>query len=118
MTARKTSERTADVAGDDWDVAPSAPKRAQKPAPKPMSLPKAMAAARALMPDITDQPFDGIASAERDGEGWRVVAEVIESRARIGDNDLLSSYELDLDAEGELTGFRRLRRYHREDREA
>jgi len=77
-----------------------------------------MALARAAMPEISAQPVDGIARAERSQAGWQVVVEVIESAARLGDNDLLSAYELELDLKGRLTGFRRLRRYHREDSEA
>jgi hypothetical protein len=108
MTApRKTAEQ------GDWAV-PASSARVQ---PSPLSLSPAVALARAALPDITTQPFDGIASAERDGPGWRVVIEVIESPARLGDNDLLAAYELMLDAEGELLSFRRLRRYHREERE-
>lgn len=84
---------------------------------RPMSLQQAMGKARAALQDITPLPIEGIASSERDSEGWRIVAEVIEAPARMGDNDLLAAYELALDASGELTGFRRLRRYHREDRE-
>ena len=84
----------------------------------PLSMPRIMGLARSMMPEITTQPVDGIASVERQGTGWRVVVEVIESSARLGDNDLLSAYELELDQVGELTAFRRMRRYHREDRDA
>lgn len=112
MTARKSAQPSAT---EDWEVAPSATSKTRKP--KAITLPRAMALAREAMPDITAQPMDGIASSERDGEGWRIVTEVIEAPARMGNNDLLAAYELTLDAEGELTGFRRLRRYHREDRD-
>ena len=39
------------------------------------------------------------------------------SHARLGDNDLLATYEMSLAPSGEVTAFNRLRRYHREDRE-
>lgn len=83
----------------------------------PLSMMRAMELARSHMAGISPQPVDGIASAERAGSGWTMVVEVIESPARMGDNDLLAAFQLDVDGNGDLAGFRRLRRYHREDRE-
>ena len=85
---------------------------------RPLSMARAMGLARAAIAEITPQPIDGIVSAERAGPGWVMVVEVIEAPARMGDNDLLAAFELGFDDQGELAGFRRLRRYHREDREA
>jgi hypothetical protein len=44
-----------------------------------------------------------------------VEVEVIESHARMGDNDLLAAYDVRVGEAGEVRGFRRLRRYFRED---
>lgn len=114
MTARTTLDT-------DWTVpealSPSSQSARGERRHRAISLPQAMALARAEMPDIASQPLDGIASAERGEDGWRIVAEVVESRARVGNNDLLAAFELLLDADGELLSFRRLRRYHREDRD-
>ena len=80
-----------------------------------LTLGQAIARIRAAVPTITDAPVDAIRSCERLPEGgWRAIVEVIESAARMGDNDLLSAYEMALDATGELTGFQRTGRYHRE----
>ncbi len=83
----------------------------------PLSMMRAMEMARSHMAGISPQPIDGIASAERAGTGWTMVVEVVESPARMGDNDLLAAFQLDIGGDGDLAGFRRLRRYHREDRE-
>ncbi|WP_343502477.1 gas vesicle protein GvpO [Alloyangia pacifica] len=110
MTARKRPAPPAPA------TAPAAAAQTGGPG-RPISLQQAMDRARAALQDITPLPIEGIASSERDPGGWRIVAEVLEAPARMGDNDLLAAYELALDPTGELTGFRRLRRYHREDRE-
>lgn len=70
---------------------------------------------RDLIVDLTEQPFDAIARCEARDGGWRLEIEVIESRARMGDDDLLTAYALDLSADGELLGYRRLGRRRRFD---
>lgn len=81
-----------------------------------LNLGEVMAKARLAVPAITSAPVDAIKSCERAADGsWAVTIEVIDSPARLGDNDLLSAYELVLDAEGELASFQRIGRYHRED---
>jgi hypothetical protein len=74
-----------------------------------------VAAARRAVAVMTDLPIDQIVSCEADGETWRVVLDVVEAPARIGDNDLLATYELALGSSGELHRIARLGRYHRED---
>jgi len=76
----------------------------------------AIAIARKTAADLTGHPVDGIAASGRHGEGgWRVVVDVIESPARMGENDLLSSHEVLLTGAGEVIGFSRVSRHHRED---
>lgn len=69
--------------------------------------------ARHSLAEVVEQPIDAVASCEAAGEEWRVVIEVIESRARLGDDDLLTVYELRLSAEGALIAYRRLGRRRR-----
>jgi hypothetical protein len=77
---------------------------------------EAIEAARRAMKATGHPEIDGVAACEAgvDG-GWRVEVEVIESHARMGDNDLLAAYDVRLGDGGEIRGFRRLRRYYRED---
>jgi hypothetical protein len=87
--------------------------------PAPPNLLEAMAIARAAAAELTGLKVDGVASsAARPDGGWRVVVEVVESRARMGENDLLGAYALELGPDGGLSGFDRLRRYRRETPEA
>ena len=52
-------------------------------------------------------------AVERVEDGWSVAVDVLEV-ARIPDTtSLLATYEVSLDADGELTGYRRVRRYRR-----
>lgn len=84
--------------------------------PKPLTLPGAIAKARLAIGAITDAPIDAVRSCVKGGDGiWTATVEVIESPARLGDNDLLSAYEMKIDATGDLLEFQRTGRYHRED---
>ena len=85
-------------------------------APTPFGLVDALSHARRAMATITDQPIDAVPSCTRGDDGiWRVRIDVIEVPARMGDNDLLAVYEVEIAPGGDLAGFRRLARYHRED---
>ncbi|MEM9761121.1 MAG: gas vesicle protein GvpO [Pseudomonadota bacterium] len=81
-----------------------------------LDLPQIIEAARAAKGLITNAPIDQIAEARTDVDGWLVRVDVIEERARIGGNDLITSYRLMLDASGELRGFTRTGKGRREDR--
>jgi hypothetical protein len=77
---------------------------------------EAIEAARRAIRATGHSEIDGVASCEVGSDGaWRVEVEVIESHARMGDNDLLAAYDVRLGEGGEVRGFRRLRRYYRED---
>lgn len=80
-----------------------------------LSLPDAVDQAKRAIGSITTAPIDTIKACAKNEEGnWVVTVEVVERPARMGDNDLLSSYELISDPNGNLLQFQRLRRYHRE----
>lgn len=84
-----------------------------------MGMMEAIGLARTAIGTMTGLDVDAVAHCTRsdaDGVNWAITLDVVESRARMGDNDLLSAYEVQLDANGELVHFERLRRYHREDR--
>lgn len=82
---------------------------------RPITLVEAMSLARRSVALFTEMTVDSVAECARDGEGWRVVVDVIETVARLGDNDVLATYEVLMDAVGEVTRFTRLGRYHRND---
>ena len=79
---------------------------------------EAIAIARRSVSGITDQPIDSVSHCQKQENGdWRVVIDVIDSPARMGDNDLLAAFEVHIDEGGDVTFCSRTRRYRREDRE-
>ncbi|MEM7520420.1 MAG: gas vesicle protein GvpO [Pseudomonadota bacterium] len=83
---------------------------------KALSMPDAIAKARLAMGAITSAPVDAVRSCTRgENDVWTATVEVIESPARLGDNDLISAYEMKIDGGGDLLEFQRVGRYHRED---
>ncbi|MFC4053648.1 gas vesicle protein GvpO [Actinomadura syzygii] len=74
------------------------------------------AASRAVehVTGMTGRAAECVVGIERRGEGgWRVAVEVVEIR-RIPDSaDILAIYDTEVDADGELVGYRRARRYPR-----
>ncbi|MFF5703804.1 gas vesicle protein [Streptomyces sp. NPDC012794] len=64
--------------------------------------------------ELLSQPAEGVSRCERGEDGvWHLAVEVLEL-ARVPDTmSLLASYEVELDAEGELVGYRRTSRYER-----
>lgn len=77
---------------------------------------EAIEAARRAMISTGHHDIDSIAACEMSEDGhWRVEVETVESHARMGDNDLIAAYDVRVTDAGEVRGFRRLRRYFRED---
>lgn len=70
--------------------------------------------ARNAVAFFTELPIDSVVSCQKINDGWIVVVDVIEAKARLDDNDLLASFEVELDAIGTLGRVSRLRRYNRE----
>lgn len=82
-----------------------------------LSMMAAVKSAREALSGITSQGVDSVGRCERRSDGgWIVELDVIESPARMGDNDFLATYAIDIDAEGEPLQINRTRRYHREDK--
>ncbi len=65
--------------------------------------------------EITGRDVELVSKCEKDDQAWTIVLDIIESKARISDNDMIASYELILDLAGDLQRYMRLRRYRRGD---
>ena len=92
-------------------------KQARPEADRPaLGMGEAIAMAKIEFDAINDLPIDQVIRSERreDG-GWVIVLEVIESPARMGENDFLAAFSLTLDARGALEGVERVDRYRREE---
>lgn len=98
------SSRSRSRSGADAPRA-SAPKRATA-----SSI--AAAAARQLL-ELTGKQAEGVTGLERTDDGWTVQVEIVEVRRIPDTTDVLALYEVDVDPEGDLTGYHRVRRYAR-----
>ena len=63
--------------------------------------------------ELTGKEPAGVAAIERSEDGWTVGVEVVEDRRIPSSTDVLALYQADLAADGELVGYRRIRRYKR-----
>ncbi|MET7479358.1 gas vesicle protein [Streptomyces sp. NPDC005648] len=78
--------------------------------PKPMEV---LRHARTQLAELTGMAAENVSSFERTEDGWSLEIEVLEL-SRVPDTmSLMASYQVDLDPEGQLTGYRRVRRYER-----
>jgi hypothetical protein len=83
-----------------------------RPSP-PQSLRNvAIMAARELAQLIGHDP-EGIVAVEKRDEGWLVRVEVVEAHRIPATTDILAVYEVEVDADGGVTGYRRQDRYVR-----
>ncbi|PAZ17757.1 gas vesicle protein [Streptomyces sp. SA15] len=78
--------------------------------PTPMEV---LRQARAQLAELTGMAAETVSSFEQTEDGWSLEVEVLEL-ARVPDTmSLMAGYQVDLDPEGQLTGYRRVRRYER-----
>ncbi|MFF9127812.1 gas vesicle protein [Streptomyces sp. NPDC014889] len=78
--------------------------------PRPMEV---LREARAQFAELTGLTPESVTTFEQTEDGWSLEIEVLEL-ARVPDTmSLMASYQVELDPEGQLTGYRRLQRYER-----
>ncbi|MFG2268841.1 gas vesicle protein GvpO [Streptomyces chartreusis] len=81
-----------------------------KKQPAPMEI---LRQARTQLAELTGADAEQVTSFEQSEDGWSLEIEVLEL-SRVPDTmSLMASYQVDLDPEGQLTGYRRVRRYER-----
>jgi Gas vesicle synthesis protein GvpO len=86
----------------------------QEPDQLPLNAREAAAAAKEFITELNGSDPVAMTSVElTDDDGWVVQFEVVEDRRIPSSADVLALYEVEVDAEGELLGFRRTRRYLR-----
>lgn len=62
---------------------------------------------------ITSRQPEVVSRCERLDSGWQVHVEVVDSKGRLADNDIMATYRLEFDTLGELMKHERIRRYSR-----
>ena len=88
--------------------------RTQSREQPPLNARDAAELAKDYITEMNGQEPVAMTSVEfTDQDGWVVGFEVVEDRRIPSSSDVLALYEVELDADGELLGFRRIRRYLR-----
>ena len=78
--------------------------------PSPMEV---LRHARTQLAELTGMSAESVSSFPQTKDGWCLEVEVLEL-ARVPETmSLMASYQVDLDHGGQLTGYRRFRRYER-----
>ena len=83
---------------------------------KKLSPPELVARAREQVEELFGKPIEavsGFGHPEDDGEGWTVTLELVELPRIPDTTSLLGTYKAQLDADGNLLGAHRVRRYPR-----
>lgn len=80
-----------------------------------MKLQEVSVFAKEMAKELTGVEVDAVSLCQRAGTDWVVEVDVVESAARMGDDDLLTAYRLEITDEGELVAFRRIGRHKRTD---
>src|SRR4051812_9015122 len=74
---------------------------------------RAIQSAREQLRELFGAEPESVSSFGRTRDGWRVTLEVVEVRRIPETTDVLASYEVELDENGDLIAFERVRRYQR-----
>lgn len=78
-----------------------------------LSAREAIERVRRELPQLLGRPIESVLGLERDDGGWKVTVQVVELSRIPSTTDVLAAYDVTLDGQGELLGYRRDRRYHR-----
>lgn len=81
--------------------------------PETLSLRKIGERALEELADLVGCPAEGITGISRNDDGWVVTVEVLEVGRVPETTDVLGSYDVQVDKDGEITGYHRVRRYIR-----
>jgi hypothetical protein len=127
-TARKTSSSRSTAkkssSGSSGDSAKKTTAKKSSTPRKRSSAPRAEApkrkgaqqlaseAARQLL-ELTGKDPEGISGLRRSDDGWVVQVEVLELSRIPNTTDVLATYEVEVDSDGELMEYRRVHRYVR-----
>jgi len=103
--AKRSSIRPSDD-GDGDQQRPAAKKA------KPSAMKVARAAAEQLT-ELTGRRPEVVVGVERNDDGWQVELEVVESRRIPDSTDILATYRVQVDEDGEMMGYYRAQRYVR-----
>ena len=110
---QRSTERPAERSAEQSAEQP-AEQPAERPAPKKPGAAQVLRSAQDTLEALTGLESESVSSVVRGDDGsWTLHVEVVELRRLPDSTSMLGSYEVTLDEDGELTGYRRLHRYER-----
>ena len=83
------------------------------PAASPDEARAASRRAREQLEELLERTAESVSSLERTNDGWRARLEVVELARVPESTDVLATYEVELDDDGNLRRYSRVTRYHR-----
>ena len=81
--------------------------------PKTVKAIDVMRKATTQVAQLTGRPADTVSSIERTEDGWRLEIELVELERIPATTNILATYQVELDREGDVVSYRRVRRYFR-----
>ncbi|MEV7504022.1 gas vesicle protein [Streptomyces sp. NPDC093018] len=121
---REDGQETPQEIEQEPEAEPRKTRRARRPSPggeesthepegRRPPLMEVLRQARGQLAELTGLDAESVSSFEQTEDGWSLEVEVLEL-ARVPDTmSLMGSYQVELDRDGQLTGYRRVRRYER-----
>ena len=97
---------------DDPDRAEDGHRQEKSRAPK-FSGAQAVSYARQYLEEVIGLTAESVSGLTRSNGGWKVNLDVVELERVPRSTDVLASYEVELDENGDLIGYRRLSRFYR-----
>jgi hypothetical protein len=117
-TAKKSAKKTTKKSSSARKSSSSSSRRSSASAPRAepgrrTSGSQVAEAAVRQLGELTSKEVEGVTGLHRDDDGWRVELEVLELRRIPTTTDVMATYEVEMDASGELQGYHRVHRYVR-----
>jgi hypothetical protein len=69
--------------------------------------------AKAQISELTGHPADGVSASKQTDDGWTLTVEVVELERIPSSTDILGSFQVTLDDDGNVTEYERTHRYYR-----
>jgi Gas vesicle synthesis protein GvpO len=110
------TESAVEETVEQEEPSPPAPERPQARRPEgvaPQRVRSIAHKAREQLAELQGSEPESLTALERCGDGWRATFEVVEVRRVPDSTDVLATYVVELDDDGDLVRYERLRRYYR-----
>jgi hypothetical protein len=78
-----------------------------------MSAKELTTVAKEAVADLTGFPPESVSGFQQDGERWLVLVDVCELERIPSTTDVMATYEVQIDGQGEVVGYQRKRRFVR-----